>query len=152
MELPKLNYTPIVYRIALGCLFFNQGIVFATWAGRIADVKVKLNLNEAELGGILFALPLGQVCAMALSGYLVTKFGSRIITLIAGIFYPAILVALAFANSATALFATLMAFGVAANMNNISINTLRLQSGNRHFDTLWSGIYQWYPELLLYNR
>lgn len=123
MELPKLNYTPIVYRIALGCLFFNQGIVFATWAGRIADVKVKLNLNEAELGGILFALPLGQVCAMALSGYLVTRFGSRIITLIAGIFYPAILVALAFANSATALFATLMAFGVAANMNNISINT-----------------------------
>ena len=56
MELPKLNYTPIVYRIALGCLFFNQGIVFATWAGRIADVKVKLNLNEAELGGIIFAL------------------------------------------------------------------------------------------------
>lgn len=60
---------------------------------------------------------------MALSGYLVTRFGSRMMALIAGIFYPAMLVALSLADTPTALFATLMCFGVAANLNNISINT-----------------------------
>lgn len=123
MDFQNLRYSPAVYRAALGCLFFNQGIIFASWASRIADVKTNLNLDEADLGGILFALPLGQVCAMALSGYLVTRFGSRMMALIAGIFYPAMLVALSLAGTPTALFATLMCFGVAANLNNISINT-----------------------------
>lgn len=73
MDFQNLRYTPAVYRVALGWLFFNQGIIFASWASRIADVKTNLNLDEADLGGILFALPLGQLCAMALSGYLVTQ-------------------------------------------------------------------------------
>ena len=123
MQLQNLRYKPSVYRIALGALFFNQGVVFASWASRIADVKTKLNLNEADLGAILLALPFGQMCAMALSGYLVTRFGSRKMISLAGFMYPTVLVMLAFANSSTALFATLMLFGVAANLNNISINT-----------------------------
>lgn len=123
MENQNLRHSPLVHRIALGTLFFNQGIIFATWASRIADVKTKLNLNEADLGGILFALPLGQICAMWLSGLLVTRFGSRAIILVASFLHPSVLVALSFAYTPTILFAMLMFFGMSSNLNNISINT-----------------------------
>ena len=52
MDFQNLRYSPAVYRAALGCLFFNQGIIFASWASRIADVKTNLNLNEADRTGL----------------------------------------------------------------------------------------------------
>ena len=46
-----------VYRIALSIFFFIQGIVFASWASRIPDIKTSLGLSDAALGGLLLALP-----------------------------------------------------------------------------------------------
>ena len=46
MDFQNLRYSPAVYRAALGCLFFNQGIIFASWASRIADVKTNLNRSR----------------------------------------------------------------------------------------------------------
>ncbi|MGN0011105.1 MAG: MFS transporter, partial [Marinilabiliaceae bacterium] len=64
-------------RLAVSYFFFVQGVVFASWANRIPDVKAALGLNDLELGTVLFAIPVGQVTAMMLSGFLVNKFGSR---------------------------------------------------------------------------
>ncbi len=118
-----LNYKPIVYRIAVGAMFFMQGIVFSAWACRIADIKHKLALSDADVGTVLLALPLGQLLAMGLSGYLVTRYTSRNVIKFSGVFYPSMLILLSFAASMEMLFALLMIFGVAANLNNISINT-----------------------------
>ena len=63
-----LKYKPLAYRIAVGLLFFNQGIVFSAWATRIPDFKTALGLSEADLGSVLFAIPLGQISVMLLSG------------------------------------------------------------------------------------
>src|SRR5690349_15619391 len=45
------------YRLAVSCLFFLQGICFASWASRIPTIQTKLALSDAALGGILLALP-----------------------------------------------------------------------------------------------
>ncbi len=61
--------------------------------------------------------------AMALSGYLVGRCGSRKILMAASVFYPAVLVCLGMAGSFWELAAGLFFFGVAANLTNISVNT-----------------------------
>ncbi|RPD41856.1 MFS transporter [Chitinophaga barathri] len=134
-----------VYRIALSIFFFIQGIVFASWASRIPDVKIKLQLSDAQLGGLLFALPAGQLAGMALSGYLVSRFGSRGVLMVAAFLYPSSLLLLGLAPGIMLLAAALVIFGLCANLMNISANTqavgvemLYRRSIMASFHGLWS--------------
>lgn len=111
------------YRIAVGSFYFTQGLVFSSWASRIPDIRRALGLNEAGLGSVLFAIPIGQLAAMALSGYLVSRFGSRRMLALAALLYPGTLVFLGLAPSVWTLSAGLFFFGMAANLHNISVNT-----------------------------
>lgn len=119
LSLTTQNY----YRIAVSAFYFTQGLVFSSWASRIPDIRSALHLNEAALGSVLFAIPVGQLSAMALSGYLVSRYGSRRMLLVASLFYPAILVTLGLVNSVWMLSVALFFFGMAANLNNIAVNT-----------------------------
>jgi MFS family permease len=103
--------------------FFMMGFTFATWANRIPDIKHALNLNDAQLGGLLFALPIGQLVAMGLSGYLIRKFSSKKILTRALIFYPLALVMLGLAKTPLQLGVGLFFMGMFANMCGISVNT-----------------------------
>ncbi len=133
------------YRLAVGAFFFLQGLVFASWASRIPDIRQLLDLNEAELGGVLFAIPAGQMAGMALSGYLVSRLGSRHMLLLAAVAYAGILVALGLVSVVWQLFVLLVLFGMAANLHNISVNTqavgverLYRRSIMASFHGLWS--------------
>ena len=121
--IPLFQSPKSFYRLAVASFFFLQGLVFASWASRIPDIKQALDLNEAQLGGVLFAIPVGQMSAMALSGYLVSRFGSHRMLLLAALLYSGTLMALGFISEAWQLFAMLVFFGVAANLHNISVNT-----------------------------
>ena len=111
------------YRLAASTFFFASGIVFASWASRIPDVKQAIGLDDAGLGTVLLGLPLGQISAMALSGWLVARFSSKIVSHVASVLYPGMLLVVPFASTGVELFLTLLLFGVFANLNNISINT-----------------------------
>lgn len=111
------------YRIGVSTFYFIQGITFATWASRIPDIKDALHLSDGALGSVLFALPVGQLTAMALSGFLVTHFGSKKILSIAACFYPAMLLLLGSVTSLWQLVFALFLFGVCGNLSNISLNT-----------------------------
>jgi MFS family permease len=111
------------YRIAVSTFFFIQGLTFASWASRIPDIKNMLHLSDAGLGGVLFFLPIGQLCAMVLSGYLVSRFGSKTTLTIAAILYPTALVNLGLAAAVWQLSAGLFIFGICGNLCNISVNT-----------------------------
>lgn len=111
------------YRIGVSTFYFIQGLSFATWASRIPDIKDALHLSDGALGSILFALPLGQLAAMALSGFLVSRFGSRRILSIAACLYPAVLLLLGSVTTAWQLGLALLFFGICGNLSNISLNT-----------------------------
>lgn len=111
------------YRISVSAFFFIQGLVFSSWASRIPDIKDALHLNEAVLGSVLFALPVGQLSAMALSGYLVSRYGSKLVLTVAALLYPAALVGLGAASSIGQLTLGLFLFGITANLCNIAVNT-----------------------------
>lgn len=87
------------HRWSIGSYFFIAGITFASWASRIPNIKEKLQLNDAELGGILFALPAGSMVSLPISGWLVAKLGSRTVMLIAAIIYPLLLLLLGSAST-----------------------------------------------------
>ena len=145
MNMPLPSSTQGTYRLAVGTFYFLQGLVFASWASRIPDIKQTLHLNEAQLGSILLALPIGQMVAMGISGYLVSHCGSKRTLMVAGGLYPVALVLLGAAGNAFLLAAALFFFGMAANLCNISVNTQgvgveRLYRGSimASFHGLWS--------------
>ncbi len=114
---------PRMYRIATSIFFFIAGLTFSTWASRIPDVQNKLHLSDAALGGILFALPVGLMISLPLSGWLVSRFGSRPMMIAGALFYPMILILLALSGSVIQLALALFLFGILGNLINISMNT-----------------------------
>jgi MFS family permease len=133
------------HRIAISCFFFLAGICFFSWASRIPDIQTRLQLSNAALGGILLCLPVGLLTSLPVAGYLVAKYGSRIIVIIAAAVYAITLPMLGFASSSTVLMVTLFIFGFGGNMLNISMNTQAVGTENLYekpimasFHGIWS--------------
>ena len=110
-------------RVAVSALFFLSGLCFSSWASRIPDIKVKLGLSEGQLGGLLLGMPIGSLIALPLVGWLVDKFGSRSIVIIAAILYPLVLPLIGLAPTFWVLACILIFFGMSGNLLNISMNT-----------------------------
>lgn len=110
-------------RLATSLFFFGMGFCFATWASRIPDIKSMLQLSEAGLGTLLFALPAGQLTGMSFSGRIVGKYGSRKIMFIALPLYAFCLTLLGLADLKWQLAAGLFLFGFCGNFCNIAVNT-----------------------------
>jgi MFS family permease len=110
-------------RIAVALTYFSMGLVFASWASRIPDIKTALHLNDAMFGSILFALPVAQFIMMTFSGKLVTHFGSRKVLLVALPLYAFCLTNIGLVRAGWQLAIALFMFGLSGNLCNISINT-----------------------------
>lgn len=110
-------------RIAVALFYFCMGLCFASWASRIPDIKTALHLNDAMLGSILFALPVGQFLMMPFSGKLVTRFGSHKTILFALPLYTICLSNIGLVRHGWQLAIALFLFGLAGNLCNISVNT-----------------------------
>ena len=114
---------PRVYRIAVSAFFFISGLTFATWASRIPNIKTQLQLSDARLGAVLFALPAGLMISLFFAGWLVSRFGSRKVMIAAALFYPAILILLGLCGNVWQLAFVLFLFGLVSNLVNIAMNT-----------------------------
>jgi MFS family permease len=141
----SIRHSNKAYRIAVGLLFFMQGLCFASWASRIPSIQERLHLSDAALGVVLFALPVGSMLALPLAGWLVSKFGSKRMAANAIVLYSIMLVTLGLAPSITILVLSLVVFGMAGNIANIAINTQAVGVESRYgrnimasFHGLWS--------------
>ena len=112
-----------MHRLAVSASFLLQGLCFSTWASRIPSIQQKLHLSETALGGVLLAVPVGLIASLPITGWLVAKYGSRTMTVIAVLIYSGILPLLGLAQTTTQLMAGLVLFGFGSNMANISVNT-----------------------------
>lgn len=110
-------------RFAVAAYYFVPGVVFASWASRIPDVKHILNLSNGQLGSVLFAIPIGQLIMMAFSGILVSKLGSKKMLIASELLYALSLFLIGWADNAFHLIAGLVCFGMMANLMNIANNT-----------------------------
>ena len=63
-------------RTAVFVTFALAGLVFASWASRIADAKGALDLTAGELGLTLFAASVGSVTGLPLAGRVSDRVGA----------------------------------------------------------------------------
>ena len=115
--------TPKQYRIACAIFYFISGFGYSTWASRIPTIKTSLHLNEAQLGSVLFALPVGLMLTMPVTSRLLTFYTSKIIMLIGSLLLSVILILIGLSNNMWQLVAMLFLFGSARNLLTLSINT-----------------------------
>jgi MFS family permease len=111
-----------IRRAAISVYFFFLGMVFSTWASRIPDVKDRFRLSEAELGGILFMLPLGALAALPASGWLVQRWGSRQVSAVVLVLYGFFLFLTGISDNLEVLAISLVLFGMLGNLANIAMN------------------------------
>ncbi len=110
-------------RIALSSYFLLSGICFSSWASRIPTLKTIYNLTEGDLGNLLMIMPASAIVGIPLSGWLVSKFDSRIPMQAASILFLISLFSLSWGFSIFGIAISLVFFSIALRIINISINT-----------------------------
>ncbi len=132
-------------RFFLSVFFFISGFCFSSWASRIPTIKTFFGYNEAELGTILLFMPTSSLIGLPISGWLVSRYDSRIPMFFAFISLSVSLCAVGFATSSVGLIASLCVFAFSMRILNICMNTqaIALQKLfdrriNGSFHGLWS--------------
>lgn len=110
------------HRISLSTYFFLSGLCFASWASRIPTIKLAFNLNDAELGTILLIMPLAALIGTVASGWLVSKFDSRVPLLVSFVCFALALIGISLVNTTFLLVLMLALFSIAMRVLNIAMN------------------------------
>ena len=110
-------------RIATAIYFFISGFGYTTWASRIPSIQNHLHLNDAQLGLALFALPVGLLLTMPLTGALLNRFSGSRIMFVGAMLFNIMLGLLGYANSYWQFLLVLLCFGSSRNLLNLSNNT-----------------------------
>ncbi|MFD7898593.1 MFS transporter [Streptomyces sp. NPDC059743] len=103
-------------------VFFINGLVLASWAPRIPQVKEQLQLSDGQLGLALLGVALGSVPAMPAAGSLVNRFGSRAVARTAVLLYAAAIALPGLARSLTELMVSLAVLGAAVGALDVAMN------------------------------
>lgn len=132
-------------RVFLSIFFFISGFSFATWASRIPTIKTFFDLNDAELGTILLAMPLTSLVGLPFSGWLVARYDSRIPLTFAFATNAISLACIGFSNSILTLILSICLFAFSMRIFSIAVNTqaitLQKKSKNKIMGSmhgLWS--------------
>ena len=99
------------------------GFCFASWASRIPSIKTNFNFDEAELGNLLLVMPISSLIGLPISGWLVSKFNSRIPLLVSFIILCLSLFVIGFASELEYLIIGVALFAFCTRIANISVNT-----------------------------
>lgn len=62
---------------AIGLIFAVNGSLYGSWSALIPYIKIKFGLDDAQLGLLLFSLPLGITVANPLAALMIRRFGMR---------------------------------------------------------------------------
>lgn len=110
-------------RIANAVFFFISGFGYAAWASRIPTIRTHFQLSDSMLGTLLFAMPIGLLCTLPVTNYLLGRYSSKKIMLTGSLFFNAVLCFTGFVSQVWQLFIILFCFGSSRNLLNISMNT-----------------------------
>ncbi len=117
------NKSPEQLRLVTSIFFFISGFGYSSWASRIPAVQQHLQLNEAQLGGVLLAMPVGLILTLPITGKLLGHFESRVIMFVGAVVFNVLLAVPGFVVSTLQLVLVLFCFGSARNLMNLSANT-----------------------------
>lgn len=109
-------------RIAVFIFYCCQGLIFASWASRIPDLKSGLGMDDSIWGTMLLMRALGQAIGMSMSGFIVSKFGSKKVLLMSLPLAALTLIPIALATNTYTFIIALIVSGIVSNFLNIAVN------------------------------
>jgi MFS family permease len=109
-------------RLSILGIFFLNGFGFASWVVRIPAIQEKLGLGEGLLGAALLSAAVGSLASMPLTGWLVSRFGSRPVVWVTASAWPVVLVLLALAPNLPLFVLALLFAGAAVGALDVSMN------------------------------
>lgn len=143
-------------RVSLSVYFMLLGFLFASWASRIPSIKSNFNFDEAQLGSLLLVMPISSLIGLPISGWLVSKFNSRIPLLISFIILSLSLPIIGFATNVQQLVVGVALFSFCTRIANIAVNTqsitLQKQREKKNYRILpWTMEFRWTRRCIIFN-
>lgn len=104
-------------------MFFMLGLCFGSLSSRMATIKDGLQLSDGVFGSALFAMSVGVVLSLPVSGWMIAKLGSRNVGVTAILANAVLLSLVPLASSVYQLAALLFVSGFSYSAVNVSNNT-----------------------------
>ncbi len=117
-------------RSATQLIFLVCGLGMASWAPMVPYAKDRLALNDANLGLLLLLLGAGAMVMMPTSGWLVSRFGSRLVMGCAVLIMALALPLLLLLSSPAAMAIALFIFGSGIGAVDVAMNAHGVQVQN----------------------
>ncbi len=138
----KVQHSKTQIRYAVLALFMAQGLCFASWASRLADIKALLSMESFLQFGFLVTLqPIGKLLAIPIVGYLMQRIGSKTAVMIS---LGGFITSLFFVGLTTNIYflgTAFMLFGVFWNMTDISLNTQAIEVERMYGKTIIASLH-----------
>jgi MFS family permease len=132
-------------RVAIGSVFFVNGVTFASWTPRLPEIQDRLDVSDTALGVTLVGAGVGGLAASLVSGRLVDRFGSRTMTVCTSAALSVCLPLMGVAPSAVLVFASLIVLGGLDGLTDVAMNAQAVELQRRRgasilsrFHALWS--------------
>lgn len=125
MDVSSITLIPSSLALSRGAVstcFFMNGAVLASWVPHIPAVKAQHAMSDGQLGLVLLAMAVGSVFALPTAGWLITRFGSRSMTIVAALGFCLTLPLLILSPNLASLVSALMMFGACNGLLDVSMN------------------------------
>jgi predicted MFS family arabinose efflux permease len=131
-------------RFATRIAFFIAGFAIACWAPLVPYAKDRLAVDERMLGVLLLCLGMGSLLAMAFTGMMSARFGTRPVIVASSLGLCATVPLLAIAATPITMGATLLFFGAALGSLDVAVNIQAVEVERDAGQPLMSGFHAQY--------
>lgn len=109
-------------RWAVSSVFFTNGFLYASYISRLPDIQNHYHLDYKGVGFVLLVGSVGSLLAMPFTGSLISRFGSKHVTLTASFMFCLMVALFMFAPSLMVLLPIFFIKGVAAGITDVAMN------------------------------
>ena len=109
-------------RAAVSLIFFANGALIANWFARIPDIKQQLGLSEGAFSLALLSMAVGALVAQPITGWGISRVGSRKITMAMALTFCAFIILPGFADSLLSLSLVLLLVGASNGALDVAMN------------------------------
>ncbi|MFC0401692.1 MFS transporter [Paraburkholderia rhizosphaerae] len=128
-------------RLATRLAFLVAGFGIACWVPLVPFAKQRLGVDDGVLGMLLLCIGLGSVVAMAVTGVLSARYGSKPIIIAGALGLTAFLPLLTVANTPFTLGIALLAFGASLGSLDVAMNIHAVEVERAEARPLMSGFH-----------